>query len=140
MPNLETELKNFFTKGAASIKNLNEFHETRDSLLNSIAKSWKIKESAIPLANAADALALKSLDDVTENHPVLIKLLTSETTAWAKLKSALADQDADAIKGWISLLTKLLDREQKLMPPTADAQAVFVKMTAAQMERVAAVR
>lgn len=138
MPSLDVELKQYFTKGAKSIKTLLEYHDTRVAMLKAIAKTWASAD-VIGMIAPCIALTQKSHnDEVADGHTALIEVLNQELTAWSKLQSEIEKQNADAVKGFVKLLEAILKRELRLMPATADAQAVFVKMTPAQMKRAAA--
>lgn len=139
---LDIDLTQYFTKSVKSINKLRDFVAQRKEFLQqTIPASIKTMTAAVVKkqidANPLDSIVRSINDHVTENHVALIKLLNMEELLWTELKNAVEAGDKKDIGRILTGIDAVLDNELRLIPATAQLQAVFLKMTPEQMERAA---
>ncbi len=133
---LGLELSKYFAKRA--IPKLRALIFQRKEMLlpaGVITLSYPVAEKQIN-EQALSGIVLSITDLITENHVALIKLLNLEEMFWTKLKEAIRDRDVKQIKRLVIGIDSILDKELRLVPADPRAQAVLVKMTPAQMEKI----
>ncbi|MEM4254446.1 MAG: hypothetical protein QXR48_03640 [Candidatus Woesearchaeota archaeon] len=137
---LAAELRKYFAKNG--ILKLRTLIAHRKNLLIPAGVARMSYETAEKQINeiALSGIVTSITDLVTEKHVALIKLLNQEEILWTMLKQAIREKDARQIERLRIGIDALLDKELRLVPTDARAQAVLVQMTPRQMEKLVGLR
>lgn len=129
MPNATIDIDQlslYFKNGLESIRKLNEYRADREGVRRSV---WTIRRSPNTAVAQINGIAMdlidKSLVEVNPDFRALGDLFRKEITSWTHLKEEIRKVSSeDVIKGFLTLLDRILKDEAALVPINTSAATV----------------